>query len=103
MHLHHRLEATRDLLGPGRLIDVRYEDLRRDVVGQIGRIYHLLNLGEFAAVEPAIRSYTDARTSYQPRNHERTGELRKEIHSQWRPYFDRYGYAREEASGDPAG
>ena len=96
-HMHDRLEATRDLLGPDRLVDVRYEDLLRDPPAQVRRVYEQLSLGEFAPVAGAITAYTAARSSYSPTRHECPDALRAEIHHRCRPYLDRYGYDRKQA------
>ena len=43
-------EQDRELVPPGRLIDVRYEDLVADPVGKMRDIYRRLDLGDFAEV-----------------------------------------------------
>ena len=61
-------EQDRELIPAGRLVDVRYEDLVADPVGQMRQVYRGLNLGDFAHVEPALlrAHHQDPRLPHQP-------------------------------------
>ena len=45
-------DRDRHLLGEKNLYEMRYEDLVRDPVGEVGALYERLGMGDFAAVEP---------------------------------------------------
>jgi hypothetical protein len=55
--MHERLREARPLVPAGHFSDVRYEDLVRDPVGEMERIYRELELGGFDEVRPAIEAY----------------------------------------------
>lgn len=90
--MHERLEATRSLILPDRICDLRYEDLVRDPVGQTRALYERLELGDFTPVAPAIEAYCARHADYKTNRHELAPEIRTEIARRWRPYFERYGY-----------
>ncbi len=55
--MHERLREARPLVPAGHFSDVRYEDLVRDPIGEMERIYRELELGGFDEVRPAIEAY----------------------------------------------
>jgi hypothetical protein len=85
-------EQDRELVPPGRLIDVRYEDLVADPVGQMRAIYRRLDLGDFADVEPAIAQYAMKSRDYQTNKYTLPPEVADRVRGRWAPYFQRYGY-----------
>ena len=58
------LEQKR-LLPDGRLVEVLYEDLEQDKIGQIKRIYTSLGLGGFAEFQPRLAEYVDSIAGFQ--------------------------------------
>jgi hypothetical protein len=85
-------EQDRELVPPGRLIDVRYEDLVADPVGRMRDIYQRLNLGDFAGVEPSIREYAVKSRDYKTNKYSLPPEVADRVRGRWAPYFQRYGY-----------
>ncbi len=83
----------REEIEPGRLIDVRYEDLVGDPLGTLRRIYETLRLSDFDSVQPAIEAWVESEhRDYQPNQHQLPPEKEAMIRSAWRGYFERYGY-----------
>jgi hypothetical protein len=97
VQMYERFERDRELIRPGRLVDVRYEDLVSDPVNQMRQVYGHLNLGEFARVEPAMRSYAREMRSYRTNTYALEPELAQRIRRRWAPYFERYGYSGHDA------
>lgn len=93
MQMHERLEATRSLVPPGRLIDVRYEELVDDLLGTTQSIYERLHLGDFEQAQPLIQDYVAAHRDYQPNRHQATSEVESDVYARWKPYFEKYDYA----------
>jgi hypothetical protein len=91
--MHERLEATRPLVPPGRLLDVRYEDLVRDPVGTMQTVYEQLDLGDFEVAKPAVEAYAAEHAGYRRNRHEPSPEMQIAIRRRWKTYFERYGYA----------
>lgn len=92
LHMHQRLEATRQLIPPERLLDIRYEDLVADIPATTRLIYEQLELGEFNQVEAEIESYLAEHSQYQPNRYEPSLELTNRIYGRWQPYYEKYGY-----------
>ncbi len=93
LRMHRRLDATRELVEPGRFHQLRYEDVIRNPVAEMRRLYEKLALGEFDAVEAAIEDYFRLGADYQTNRYELTPELHAEITRRWKPYIERYGYS----------
>lgn len=89
-------EQDRNLIPPGRLVDIRYEELVADPVGQMRQVYKRLGLGEFAEVEPAIHQQTMQVRDYKTNKYELPPEVVERVRGRWSPYFERYGYALHE-------
>ncbi len=88
--------AQRDQIEPHRLIDVRYEDLKRDPVMTLRQIYETLRLSDFESVEPTIRQWVESEhKEYKPNQHQLAAESEERIRVAWKDYFERYGYAQD--------
>jgi len=85
-------EAQRGAFDEQHLCDVRYEDLVRDPVTAVERIYRQLNLGNFEQLRPKIEAYAAAQKDYKTNVHELDEPLQAEIRRRWGGYMERYGY-----------
>ncbi len=74
LKLHRRLAEVRPLIPSGNFSELRYEELVRNPVGQIRRVYEELGLGGFEAARPKIEEYFAQRKGYQTNRHELSGE-----------------------------
>lgn len=95
-------EQDRDLVPPGRLIDIRYEDLVADPVGQMRQIYQRLGLGDFAEVEPALMRHAMKTRDYKTNKYQLPPEIADRVRGRWAPYFQRYGYNGHESASASA-
>lgn len=86
------LEKQRAKLAPDQIYDLRYEDLVRDPVGEVAKIYAALNLGDFEPVRPKIAKFAEGQKDYQTNKHELDPETAATIRKRWALYFERYGY-----------
>jgi hypothetical protein len=105
--MYEAFERQRATLGPGRMIEVRYEALTADPRGVLRRVYEELDLGDFAAALPGIEAYLESTRDYQTNRYPKTAvETRRTLAERWGRFFARHGYAidteAEEATG-PAG
>jgi omega-hydroxy-beta-dihydromenaquinone-9 sulfotransferase len=83
----------RDAVDPTNLIDIRYEDLIADPVGQVEAIYRKLRLGDFAHVRDTLTQWAEtAHREYKTNQHELPAEQEAMIRERWSDYFARYGY-----------
>jgi hypothetical protein len=86
-------ERGRSELAENRICDVRYEDLVRDPVGELARIYRSLDLGDFEYVRKKIEQYVGGQKEYRTNRHELEPATAAEIRRRWGDYMRRYGYA----------
>jgi hypothetical protein len=83
----------RSLIPSGRIYDLGYEDLEADPIGQMRRLYEGLDLGDFAAVEPALQAYLTSIAGYRKNRFPEVDPFWKEqIARRWRRCFDEWGY-----------
>jgi hypothetical protein len=89
--------SERGLIPEGHFHEVGFEELERDPIGQVQRIYEALSLPEFGPAEPALRRYVDSIAGYR-RNEfpELPADLRARIAAEWRPCFEAWGYSIRE-------
>ena len=74
------------------MCELKYEDLVRDPMGQLRRIYEQLELGDFDSVCNQLEAHVTSQKDYKTNRHELEPELRAEIRRRWSDYFERYGY-----------
>ncbi len=93
--MYEAFDRDRALLGRGQLCEIRYEELIADPVGQMRRVYHQLELGEFEAVQPEIEKFVAGQKDYKTNRYQITPEAHAEIARRWGKYLKNYGYAGE--------
>jgi omega-hydroxy-beta-dihydromenaquinone-9 sulfotransferase len=76
-----------------RLALVRYEDLVREPLQALGGLYEQLRLGDYSAVEPAIKAQMRLRGEYAPWSTLPPEQWMRRLQARWAPVFDRYHYA----------
>jgi hypothetical protein len=81
------------------ICDVHYEDLVRDPVGQLRRVYAQLELGDFENIRESLESYLATQQDYQPNVYTLKPEIQAAIESRWSGYLEKYGYASTTSSG----
>ena len=84
----------RKLLGPDRLIDIRYEVLDQAPIEQMRRIYDTLDLGEWEDFEPRLRRDLDSQRSYTKNPSPALSEpIRSRLANEWARSFCKWNYA----------
>jgi hypothetical protein len=83
----------RKLVPAGRLCEVSFEDLEKDPIGQVHRVYDELGLPDFEIARPALESYVASLAGYKKTPHpDLPPEVRAEIARAWRRCFDEWHY-----------
>ena len=86
----------RALIPPGQLVEIAYEELEVDPVGQVRAIYEGLGLGDFGAIRPALEAYLATIAGYRKNRHpELDDATRAKIDRACARSFDTWGYPRE--------
>jgi hypothetical protein len=87
--------GDRALIPPGQLVEIAYEDLERDPVGQVRAIYEGLSLGDLEAFRPALESYLASIADYRKNRYPALDDAtRQRIAEAWSRSFDAWGYPR---------
>jgi hypothetical protein len=96
------LEARENgLFSPGQVVDVRYQDIRHDLIGAIARIYDEIGLELSAEAEGRMRDFLAAHPGDQAGSLKRytfadTGLDEAELRERARPYQDHFGIESED-------
>lgn len=85
-------EEQRPSIPESQICEVRYEDLARDPLREVQRVYDELKLGDFEHVRDKIAASVSDRKSYRTTRHETDETLKAQIRERWSDYFERYGY-----------
>jgi hypothetical protein len=84
--------AETAMLAPGRLSQVRYEDLVLRPIDEVGRIYGELGLGSIEPMRPKLEAYLASIKEYKPNRLRISDEHKALVNHRWRWYLDRFGY-----------
>ena len=85
----------RPTIPPGRFCEVSFEELERDPVPHVRRIYEQLDLPAFSQTEQAVRRYALSLRGYRKNQYdELPTDLKRQIAARWRRCFDEWGYSR---------
>ena len=85
-------ESQRQKLDPALVVDLRYEDLIADPVGEVAKLYDRLQLGDFGPVREKVAAFVGTQKDYKPNKHQMDETLQAKIRDRWAGYFERYGY-----------
>jgi omega-hydroxy-beta-dihydromenaquinone-9 sulfotransferase len=92
-HFHERLDATRHLVPDGQFFEFRYEELTKDPVAELRRLYAQLDLGDFENLRPNLERYLAENSRYEKNRFELSETERAEVLRQWGDVIKKYGYA----------
>jgi hypothetical protein len=91
--MYRSFEKQRGLIPKNQLAELHFEDLTRDMLAQMQRIYQCLSLGDFERVRPGIEQFHQEVADYQSNVYQLSAELRTRIATTCRSYTQRYGYS----------
>jgi hypothetical protein len=83
-----------ELIPPSQRHELRFEELRRDPIGQMRQLYEVLGFDNFAAVQPGMQTYVDSLGTYRQNDYRRLeAHERERVAAAWQRNFDIWGYA----------
>ncbi|MCX7002431.1 MAG: sulfotransferase [bacterium] len=91
--MYRAFNAATAMMPPGQCCDVRYEELRRDPLRAVQRVYDVLELGAFDKVQPALERYWQTAQHHQRNAFALDAAARAQVDHAWAWYFEKYGYA----------
>lgn len=84
----------RQLIPAGHFHEVCFEELERDPLGVVRRVYEALSLPDFREVESALRQYVLSLAGYRKNVFpELPADSRERIKREWGRFFEEWGYA----------
>ncbi len=87
--------AETSLIPHGRFHEMGYEDLDRDPVGELRRLYDALALPGFDAFEPRLQAYVATLGGYEKNVHRALPDaLRGQVRERWQRSIEAWGYDR---------
>jgi hypothetical protein len=93
--IHERYEEGKKLIPAGRLVEVRYEEMVKDLVGGMRQVYEGLQLGEFDAARPALEEYAARSRGYETNKYTIDDAARAKITARWGDIIMAQGYQPE--------
>ena len=75
--------------------DIAYKELTSSPVETLEKIYRTLALGDFDEVRSVFQQYAESQKEYKKNKFSMNPELKSQISSRWKRYFERYGYETE--------
>ena len=78
----------------GSYHEIRFDDLEREPIAEVERLYAALKLPGFEAFRPRLQEYVKSLSGYRKNTfQELPPEVRERVATHWRKYFDAWGYA----------
>jgi hypothetical protein len=103
LHMHKKLQESRALVKPDRFYEIRYEDLVRDHIAEMKKLYDHLGLEQFEAMKPRLEQYAARTGDYKTNQYDISPELQAQIEERWGEVIRQYGYENKiESSLSPA-
>jgi hypothetical protein len=83
----------RSLIPDGHFHEVCFEELERDILGQVAGIYEALGLPGFQKLEPHLKRYVESIADYEKNVYTPLSEpTRRRVARTWRRSFEEWGY-----------
>ena len=93
--IYDRLEEAKPLIPPGRFHELRYEELVKDPVGELRKVYAGVGLDGFEAARPALEEYVRRTTGYETNKYQLPDTDREEVTRRWGDVIRRYRYSAD--------
>ncbi len=87
--------VDRALISPGNLAEVRFDDLQRDPLGEMRRLYQELSLPGFVQTEPPLRRYIESQASYRKNGFALSSTEQERVATNWTFAFAELGYSAQ--------
>lgn len=91
-HLDAAYLASKSMVAPNRLLELRYEDLMRDPLGELRSVYARLELGDFERARPYAEKHLANVSDYATNRYELSPADTETVTRRWGDYARRYGY-----------
>ncbi|MDB5339853.1 MAG: hypothetical protein JWN70_5472 [Planctomycetaceae bacterium] len=93
--LFERYHRDKDLIPSERLYEIRYEDLERSPVAEIGKLYDHFGWTGFAGVAEKLETHLNEIGEYQKNHFRMDSDLKSRVYDRFHDIFNRYGYPKD--------
>lgn len=93
--IHDSYEAAKGMIPAGNIVEVRYEEFVKDLVGNTRKVYEALDLGDFGGALPKLEAYAAKSKNYETNKYQLTDDQRAKIAARWGDIIAKQGYATE--------
>ena len=84
----------RMLIPKEQYAEVCFEEFEKDPIGQLGKIYHSLNIAGFQQSKPAFQDYLNSLAGYKKNKHGLLSEdIKEKITQKWQRSFEEWHYS----------
>jgi omega-hydroxy-beta-dihydromenaquinone-9 sulfotransferase len=87
-----RLLEEADRLPSQAIVHVRFEQLERDPLGELERIYRSIGLGDHEAARARVEGYLHSIQDYSKGTYTFSKESTDRVAERWQPFVSRFGY-----------
>ncbi len=87
-----RVEHDRRDLPANRFVELRFEDLERQPIREINKIFQQLELGDAEAIESPLRAYLRSVAGFEKTPFKPSAEEQAIVHHHWGALIERFGY-----------
>ena len=83
----------RELIPANNFIEIKFEELEQDKIGQVEKIYNQLNINGFETLLPSLKEYVASISNYRKNKHPAIEDsLKAQIINSWKRSFKEWGY-----------
>ncbi|MHA2472429.1 MAG: sulfotransferase family protein [Promethearchaeota archaeon] len=90
--------TEKKLIPKGNLVEIKFEDLEKDAIGQLKRIYDILNLPGFDTSRSSIEDYLEHEKNYKKNKFQLSKGIIDKIEKQWGFTIKKWGYKIPEST-----
>jgi hypothetical protein len=90
--MYQSFDEGKNAVDSARLYELRYEDLVKNPIDEIRKIYEHLRLDGFEAMRPHLEAYLAGVKGYETNKYQLAPEQRQIVETRWGEYLRRYGY-----------
>ena len=88
--------ADRPLIPARNYVEIAFEDLERDPIDELRKIYQTLNLPDFCSFEPTLQEYVNSLAGYKKNTFPNLDPvLKTRLRREWCKCFEEWGYSAE--------
>jgi omega-hydroxy-beta-dihydromenaquinone-9 sulfotransferase len=88
-------QVNKKLIPPGRLFELRYEDLMFDPIGQMQELYRTLGLGDFAQARTQVEEFLACHQNYKPNNGPVSDNVKAKVDRHWSEWVREFKASNE--------